>query len=103
MPRSTLVINWFVLLALLGAPRFVYRVMKDVGPIHLMARGDNLRASALLLGAEDAAELFTRDTAPTTQAPQRVNGLVAVAGERAEWAEWPARKECTRTRKHSGA
>ena len=29
MPRSALLIGWFVLIFLLGAPRFVYRVLKD--------------------------------------------------------------------------
>lgn len=83
MPRSALVINWFVLMALLGAPRFVYRVMKDGGPIHLLERGDPLRASALLIGAEDAAELFTREMARNRHAPYRVIGIVAAGGERA--------------------
>ena len=30
MPRSTLVINWFVLMALLGGPRFIYRQFDDL-------------------------------------------------------------------------
>ena len=29
IPRSTPIINWFVLLALLGGPRFLYRLFKD--------------------------------------------------------------------------
>ena len=77
MPRSTLVINWFVLMALLGAPRFAYRVMKDGGLTHLLERGDPLRASVLLIGADDAAELFTREMARSPQAPYRVIGIVA--------------------------
>jgi O-antigen biosynthesis protein WbqV len=83
MPRSALIINWFVLMTLLGAPRFAYRVMKDGGPIHLLERGDPLRATALLIGAEDAAELFTREMARSRHAPYRVIGIVAVGGERA--------------------
>ena len=31
LPRSTLLINWFVLIALLGAPRLAYRLFKDRG------------------------------------------------------------------------
>ena len=29
LPRSVLLINWFVLMALLGGPRFFYRLLKD--------------------------------------------------------------------------
>ena len=29
LPRSVLVIEWFVLMALLGGPRFIYRLIKD--------------------------------------------------------------------------
>ncbi len=77
MPRSTLVINWFVLMFLLGAPRFAYRIVKDGGLVHLLERGDPLRAAVLLIGAGDAAELFTREMARSRQAPYRVVGIVA--------------------------
>ena len=29
LPRSQPIINWFVLIAMLGGPRFVYRLLKD--------------------------------------------------------------------------
>src|SRR5690606_31011719 len=70
-------INWFVLMVLLGAPRFTYRVLKDGGLSHLLERDDPLRASVLLIGATDAAELFTREMARSRRAPYRVAGIVA--------------------------
>src|SRR5206468_3059527 len=38
LPRSTMLINWFVLIALLGAPRLGYRLFKDRGLDHLLER-----------------------------------------------------------------
>ena len=46
VPRSVMLINWFALLAMLGGPRFLYRIVKDI-PV-------------LLVGAGDAADLFLR-------------------------------------------
>ena len=36
MPRSLPVINWFVLVALLGGPRLAYRLFKDRGLDHVL-------------------------------------------------------------------
>jgi len=59
-PRSVLVINWFVLVALLGGPRFLYRMAKDRGR-GLAASGDTMRrVPVLLAGDGDGAELFIR-------------------------------------------
>ncbi|MGH6883751.1 MAG: polysaccharide biosynthesis protein, partial [Hypericibacter sp.] len=82
LPRSTLVINAFVLLFLLGAPRFAYRIWKDGGLDHLLERSHGGRASVLLIGAGDAAELFLRDMARGTTAPYRVVGLIDPSGQR---------------------
>ena len=60
LPRSFLVIAWFVLIFLLGAPRLLYRVFKDRGFNHVMER-NSYRVPVLLVGASDAAELFIRD------------------------------------------
>ena len=62
-PRSAVVINWFVLIALLGGPRFIYRMVKDRG-IGLALKPASLqRIPVLLVGAGDAAELFIREMA----------------------------------------
>ena len=77
-PRSAVVINWFVLLALLGGPRFIYRMIKDRGVGWAIARASALKPEAripvLLIGAGDAAELFIRDMA--RGAPYRVVGVL---------------------------
>lgn len=75
VPRSTLVINWFVLMTLLGAPRFAYRVLKDGSLANLLERGDPLRAT-LLVGADDSAEQFVRAMGRSRHAPYRVIGIV---------------------------
>jgi O-antigen biosynthesis protein WbqV len=68
VPRSTLLINWFALLVLLGGPRFVYRLAKDrYRPVALADR-DVRRIPTLLVGAGNAADLFIRATmAPGAQ------------------------------------
>src|SRR5205085_5259772 len=38
LPRSTLLIDWLVLIALLGGPRLGYRLFKDRGLDHLVER-----------------------------------------------------------------
>lgn len=63
LPRSLPLINWFVLIALLGAPRFVYRMFKDRRIELKFERDDRRRVPILLVGAGDAAELFLRDVA----------------------------------------
>ena len=58
MPRSMVVINWFVLMTLLAAPRILYRMLKD-GRFELTyARNIDRRIKVLLIGAGDAAEMF---------------------------------------------
>ncbi|MEQ8194755.1 MAG: nucleoside-diphosphate sugar epimerase/dehydratase, partial [Rhodospirillales bacterium] len=77
MPRSVLIINWFILMALLGGPRFVYRLMKDR---HIDLSLQSLpakRIPVLLVGAEDGAELFIRDMARSPDANYEVVGIVA--------------------------
>src|SRR5262249_53684399 len=81
MPRSALVINWFVLVFLLGAPRFLYRVLKDRSFAHLLERNGGLRTPVLLAGTGDAAEAFVREMA-RAHAPFVVVGLLALKGQR---------------------
>lgn len=63
LPRSLPFINWFVLIALLGAPRFAYRLFKDRRIDLKFERERRPRVPVLLVGAGDAAELFIRDVA----------------------------------------
>jgi O-antigen biosynthesis protein WbqV len=76
LPRSTLVINWFAMMALLGGPRFLYRIAKD-RRIDLRADiGAGRRIPVLLAGAGDAADLFLRAT-QQADAQYRVVGLLS--------------------------
>jgi O-antigen biosynthesis protein WbqV len=89
-PRSTLIINWFVLAALLGGPRFLYRLSKDRRLPGLLlgqrARAEDpatpRRVPVLLIGARDAAELFIRAVNLTPESSYRVVGMVDEKGTR---------------------
>jgi O-antigen biosynthesis protein WbqV len=75
IPRSVPLITWFVLLILLGAPRFIYRAFKDKRfsiSRELHARG---RIPVILIGAAKGAEQFIRAMA-TTGAPYWVVGVL---------------------------
>lgn len=75
LPRSTPVINWLLLIFLLGGPRFVYRVFKDRHLGNLLKSGTP-RVPVLLVGASDAAEMFIRDMNRDPAAAYRVVGMV---------------------------
>ena len=76
MPRSIPFIQWLLLLALLGAPRFLYRIWRDktlgLSPTF---NGEN-RIPVILIGAGDRAELFLRDTRSGVSAQYMVVGIV---------------------------
>jgi O-antigen biosynthesis protein WbqV len=82
LPRSIVVINWFILIALLGGPCFVYRLAKDRSLGLAGGSDDALRASVLLAGAGDEAEQFVRALARNPHAPYRVVGILAASEER---------------------
>jgi FlaA1/EpsC-like NDP-sugar epimerase len=60
LPRSVPIINWFVLIFMIGAPRFVYRIAKDRRFGLLQPNHDPQSIPVLLAGAGDGAELFIR-------------------------------------------
>ncbi len=82
VPRSSLVINWFVLMGLLGGPRFLYRTMKDRRLSFSFDRDAHRRIPVLLVGAGDAAELFIREMARARDGGYRVVGIVDERGTR---------------------
>ncbi|WP_420345811.1 polysaccharide biosynthesis protein [Pelagibius sp.] len=82
LPRSWLLISWFVLVFLLGAPRMLYRVFKDQGFRHLMERDRHRRVPVLLVGAGDAAETFIREMARDRDGPFEVLGVIDEKGTR---------------------
>ncbi|MBT7137551.1 MAG: polysaccharide biosynthesis protein [Rhodospirillaceae bacterium] len=77
LPRSYLAINWFVLMALLGGPRFLYRLSKDR---RLDLRLEDVgapRIPVLLVGAGDATEEFIRSIGRTADANYRIVGILS--------------------------
>lgn len=82
LPRSVPLINWFVLMALLGGPRLAYRLYRDraLG----IDRKDRLhnRIPVVLIGAGDGAELFIRGLERAPNRPYRVVGLVSEHADR---------------------
>ena len=83
IPRSWLLINWIVLVFLLSAPRMAYRVLKDHSARHLLERSLPGRVPVLVIGADDAAEVFIREMARDAAAPYEVLGIVDTYGSRA--------------------
>ena len=82
IPRSTLFINWFVLIALLGGPRFIYRQFKDCRQGRASKSTVSRRVPVLLVGASDASEMFIRALNRNPLAAYNVVGLVDEKGGR---------------------
>jgi FlaA1/EpsC-like NDP-sugar epimerase len=76
LPRSVPVINWFLLLCMIGGPRFLYRVAKDrvLGTAKIGERPPSI--PVLLVGAHDGAELFIRATNRGAAPLYRAVGMV---------------------------
>ena len=81
VPRSALLINWFVLVILLSAPRMIYRVIKDHGLRHVLEQTQGARVPVLVVGVDDSAELFIREMARDPSAGYEVLGLVDTQGD----------------------
>ena len=81
-PRSVPFINWFVLMALLGGPRFAYRLFKDRRTEHLLERDEHRRVPVLLIGANDAAETFIRQEGRDRDASYKIVGVIDDKGTR---------------------
>ena len=82
LPRSVLLINWFVLMALLGGPRFFYRLIKDRRFDVSNGITDTKRVPVLLVGAGDGAELFIRALRQSDNSNYRAVGIVAENADR---------------------
>ena len=76
LPRSALVINWFVLVALLAGSRVAYRMVKDKKIFGLTPRVDSARIPVLLIGAHDGTDMFIRAMSSTPNAHYQVVGIV---------------------------
>jgi FlaA1/EpsC-like NDP-sugar epimerase len=77
LPRSTLLIDGFVLAALLGAPRIGYRLFKDRGLDHVFERARLSPVPVLLVSTKDGADTFIREMVRDPRAVYRVVGVLA--------------------------
>jgi FlaA1/EpsC-like NDP-sugar epimerase len=82
LPRSLPGINWLVLMALLGGPRFAYRAYKDRGLGHILERVAHGSIPVLLIGAGDGAAMFIREMASDPARLYRVVGIIADSSSR---------------------
>jgi len=82
MPRSTPFINWFVLIGLLGGPRFIYRRFKDRRQGRASQKAVSRRVPVLLVGAGDASEMFVRALSRNPLAAYEVVGMIDEKGGR---------------------
>ncbi|MFA7428870.1 MAG: nucleoside-diphosphate sugar epimerase/dehydratase [Rhodospirillaceae bacterium] len=83
LPRSFLIIAWFVLIFLLGLPRFAYRLFKDRRWDNILQReAEGPRIPVLLIGAGDAAELFIRSLKQRSHADYEVVGMLSEKRQR---------------------
>ena len=78
LPRSTPIIQWFLLMAMLGGSRLIYRGAKDKTTARAMVRQGTQRVPVLLIGAGDEAEAFIRETRRSADTPFDVVGIVAL-------------------------
>lgn len=75
LPRSTPFINWFVLIAFLGAPRLLYRLYCQRR--NKRSSFDNLKMKrVLIVGAGDQTDLFIRETARQNDEGYQIMGIV---------------------------
>lgn len=77
VPRSVPLINWFVLLAMLGGPRFLYRMLKDRHFDWHMQLDETPKIPVLLVGAGDEAELFIRAATRSPSSQYHPVGIVS--------------------------
>lgn len=82
LPRSFPVINWFVLIALLGGPRFIFRLLKDRHFEFATLPSTTTGIPVLLVGAGDAAETFIREMARERSSIYRIEGVLDEKGRR---------------------
>ncbi len=75
VPRSVPAIHWLLLLAMLGGPRFAYRIIKDRRMGLQFTLSGLPKVPVLLVGANDAAELFIRESRRNPAAAYHVVGM----------------------------
>jgi O-antigen biosynthesis protein WbqV len=72
-----LLIDWLVLIALLGGPRLGYRLFKDRGLDHIVERSRGQNVPVLLISTKEGADTFIRETVRDRNAVYRVVGMLS--------------------------
>jgi O-antigen biosynthesis protein WbqV len=75
LPRSTPLINWFVLTAFLGAPRLLYRLYRQHRN-RTKSESSSEAKKVLIIGAGDQTELFIREILRQNDETYRLLGIV---------------------------
>ena len=75
-PRSFLVIEFFILTAMITSPRFLYRFLKDGEFAALLEKANYRRTPVLLVGAGNDSDLFIREMKRGKEAPYRIIGII---------------------------
>ena len=75
-PRSFLVIEFFILTAMITSPRFLYRFLKDGEFGSFFEKSNHRRTPVLLIGAGNESDLFIREMNRAKEAPYRVLGIL---------------------------
>jgi O-antigen biosynthesis protein WbqV len=74
IPRSVPIIHWFVLMAFIGGPRFLYRIIVDRQLRFNFTNAD--RTPVLLMRMSETAELFLRESTRNPSFVYRVAGIL---------------------------
>src|SRR5207248_1462775 len=74
---STFLIDWLVLIALLGGPRLAYRLFKDRGFGRIIEPGRAQSVPVLLVSTKEGADTFIRETVRDRNAVYRVVGMLS--------------------------
>src|SRR3546814_11777527 len=82
VPRSLPFIQWFLMMALVGGPRFVYRVFQDRRLENVLERADHKPVPVLPIVARAAPELLIRPHGAERHSPFRVVCAVDDEGTR---------------------
>lgn len=76
IPRSALFIVWFVMMALIGAPRFLYRMFREKSLAIDLTPRKTKKIAVLLIGANDHSELFLREASGNRNSEYKIIGIV---------------------------
>jgi O-antigen biosynthesis protein WbqV len=77
VPRSVFVINWFILLALLGGPRFLFRMLRRRSIFPDFSKVEKKKKiTVLLVGVNDHTEMFLRDVVGQADSEYEIVGIL---------------------------